>query len=226
MLSIIWSFISQQSLTCSVVLCRCLRCIECHSTLLPGSYKLGSNSGALVCTHHVTRHASDNQNGRPDLTKRPVVVQSARIGCSTVLHTSPSERDQTKTTSPESQTNDTNKPANDSVTVTAVTPNEADSLEKAKDMDGSGETETPRSSSPPNPFDESDEEEKNEEDTNTPAKLTTNGDLPSTPVTHHEGASRPVPAPRRVSEPTPPPRPAPRVRLLRTADGRCLLTAE
>lgn len=91
-------------------------------------------------------------------------------------------------------------------------------------MDGSGETEeAPRSSSPPNPFDESDEEEEEvvekEEDTNTPAKLTTNGDLPSTPVSHHEGASRPVPAPRRVPEPTPPPRPAPRVRLPRTTDG-------
>lgn len=113
-------------------------------------------------------------------------------------------------------------PTNDSVTVTAVTTNEGDTSGKAKDMDGSEETEEkPRSSPPPNPFDESDEEEEEEkeEDTQTPAKLTTNGDLPSTPVTHLEGASRPVPAPRRVSEPTPPPRPAPRVRLLRTADG-------
>lgn len=150
-------------------------------------------------------------------------IQSARIGRTTIPHTSPSEREQTMRTSPVSQTNDTDKPTNDSVTVTAITPNKADSLEKAKDMDGSGETEeTPRSSSPPNPFDESDEEE----DTKTTAKSTTNGDLPSTPVTHHEDASRPVPAPRRVSEPTAPPRPAPRVRLLRTADGQYLLAAE
>ncbi|XP_073331842.1 MICAL-like protein 1 isoform X2 [Pagrus major] len=201
----------------------CFRCIECHSTLLPGSYKLVSNSGALVCTHHLARHASANQNGRPDLSKRPVGFQSARIGRSPIPHASPSDSDQAKTPSPVSQTNDTDMPTNDSVTVTAVTTNEADASEKAKDMDGSGETEEiPRSSPPPNPFDESDEEEEEEEkeeDTKTPAKLTTNGDLPSTPVTHLEGASRPVPAPRRVSEPTPPPRPAPRVRLLRTADG-------
>lgn len=113
-------------------------------------------------------------------------------------------------------------PTGDSVTVTAVT-SKADSLEKAKDLDGSVETkEIPRSSSPPNPFDESEEEEEEEEkeeDTKTPAKSTTNGELPSTPLSHQEGANRPVPAPRRVSEPTPPPRPAPRVRLLRTADG-------
>lgn len=114
-------------------------------------------------------------------------------------------------------------PTKDSVTVVAVATNNADSLEKAKEMDGSGETEEiPRSSSPPNPFDESDEEEEEgekEEETKTPAKLTTNGDLPSTPVSNQEGASRPVPAPRRVPEPTPPPRPAPRVRLPRTGDG-------
>ncbi|XP_036954293.1 MICAL-like protein 1 isoform X1 [Acanthopagrus latus] len=200
----------------------CFRCIECHSTLLPGSYKLESISGALVCTHHLARHASANQNGRPDLSKRPVGFQSTRIGRSPVPHASPSDSDQAKTPSPVSQTNDTDMPTNDSVTVTTTTTNEADTSGKAKDMDGSGETEEkPRSSPPPNPFDESDEEEEEEkeEDTQTPAKLTTNGDLPSTPVTHLEGASRPVPAPRRVSEPTPPPRPAPRVRLLRTADG-------
>lgn len=124
------------------------------------------------------------------------------------------------TPSPVSQ-NSADMPTSDSVTVTAVPTNKADSLDKAKDTDGSEKTEeVPRSSSPPNPFDESDEEiEEKEKDTVTTAKLTTNGDLPSTPVTHHEGASRPVPAPRRVSEPTPPPRPAPRVRLLRAADG-------
>lgn len=88
-------------------------------------------------------------------------------------------------------------------------------------MDGGGEEEAmPRSSSPPNPFDESDDEEvEREEDAKTPAKLTINGDLPSTPLRHNDVASRPVPAPRRVAEPTPPPRPAPRVRLPRAADG-------
>lgn len=201
----------------------CFRCVECHSTLLPGSYKLGSNSGALVCTHHLTRNTSANQNGRQDLCERPEVVQSARIGRSTTPHTLPPERDQTHTSAPASQTHDINMPTAESVTVTAVTTNKADSLERAKDLDDSGETkELQRSSSPPNPFDESEEEEEEEEkeeDTKTPAKLTTNGELASTPVSHQEGASRPVPAPRRVSESTPPPRPAPRVRLLRTADG-------
>ncbi|XP_034390099.1 MICAL-like protein 1 isoform X2 [Cyclopterus lumpus] len=198
----------------------CFRCTECHSTLLPGSYKLGNNSGALVCTHHLARHALANQNGRLDFSKKPVVGQSARIGRSTIPHTSPSEKDRAKTPPPVSQTNETDMPTNDCATVTAVTTNAADSLEKAKVMDGSGEEEgIPRPSSPPNPFDESDEEEvEREEDTKTPAK-TINGDLPSTPISHNEGASRPVPAPRRVSEPTPPPRPAPRVRLPRTADG-------
>ncbi|XP_022611372.1 MICAL-like protein 1 isoform X1 [Seriola dumerili] len=200
----------------------CFRCTECHSTLLPGSYKLGSDTGALVCTHHLARHALANQNGRPDLSKRPVAVQSARIGRSTTPHTSPSERDEAKTPSPVGRTNDTDMPANDSVSVTPVPTSKADSLETLKEMDGSGVTEEmPRSSSPPNPFDESDEEEEGEKekDTQTPDKHTANGDLPSAPVTHHEGASRPVPAPRRVSEPTPPPRPAPRVRLPRTTDG-------
>ncbi|XP_070712605.1 MICAL-like protein 1 isoform X2 [Pempheris klunzingeri] len=201
----------------------CFRCIECHSTLLPGSYKLGSDSGALVCTHHLARHAS--QNGRPDLSERPLVVQSVRIGRSTIPHSPPSERDRAKTPSPVPLANETDMPTSDSVSVTAVTTNKADSLEKAKEIDGSGETEeTPRSASPPNPFDESDEEEEEEEEekeehSKTPAKLTTNGDLPSTPVSHQEAATRPVPAPRRVSEPTPPPRPAPRARLPRTGDG-------
>ena len=210
-------FISRQSLTHCVVPCHCLRCIECHSTLLPGSYKLGSNSGALVCTHHVTRSALANQNGRPNLAKGSVVVQSARIGRSAIPHSVSSERDQTKTS-----TNDANEPANDSATAPAVTPNTADTSETAKDMGNSGDAEEMLHSSPPNPFDESDEEEeKKENDSETAATPTTNGDLPSTPVSHHEGASRPVPAPRRVSDPTPPPRPAPRVRLLRAADGQC-----
>lgn len=148
-------------------------------------------------------------------------VQSSRIGRSTIPYASASERDQSKTPSPVCQTNYTDTPTNDSVTVAAVETNQTDSLEKANKMDGETE-EIPRSSSPPNPFDESDEEEEEgekEEDTKTPAKKTTNGDLASTLVTHHEGASRPVPAPRRVSEPAPPPRPAPRVRLPRTGDG-------
>ncbi|KAM7418624.1 hypothetical protein PAMA_015976 [Pampus argenteus] len=198
----------------------CFRCTECRSTLLPGSYKLGSNSGALVCTHHLTRHALANQNGRPDLSNRPAVVESTGIDRSIAPHTT--ESDQAKT-----EANDTDMPTNGSVTVTPVTTNKADSLENTKEMEESGETEEkPRSSSPPNPFDESDEEDEGvkEEDTQTPDKHKANGDIPSTPVSHHEGASRPVPAPRRVSEPAPPPRPSPRVKLPRTTDS--LITGE
>lgn len=203
----------------------CVRCRECHSTLLPGSYKLESDSGSLVCKHHLARHALTSQNGRPDLTKKPVEVQSARIGPGSIPHTLPSERDQAETSSLMSQTNDTS--TSDSVTTTPVKTNEADSLEKAKQLEDP--EEKPCSSSPPNPFDESDgeEEKEEEEDIQTPAKCTANGDLPKTPDSSHQGASRPVPAPRRVTEPTPPPRPAPRVRLPHTSDGlivgMCLL---
>ncbi|XP_072240520.1 MICAL-like protein 1 isoform X3 [Leuresthes tenuis] len=196
----------------------CFRCTECRSTLLPGSYK-GSDSGALVCTHHLSRHASANQNGRPDLSKKPVAVQSARTGRSTVHHTVPSERDQAKTPSPVGRAN-TGMPDSDSVTAAPVIIIKEESLDQEKETEGSEETgDKSCPSSPPNPFDESDEEE--EEETHTPAKCTSNGDLPSTPDSHVEEASRPVPvpAPRRVSEPTPPPRPVPRVRLPRTTNG-------
>ncbi|XP_067354200.1 MICAL-like protein 1 isoform X2 [Channa argus] len=197
----------------------CFRCTECHSTLLPGSYKLGVDSGSLVCTHHFTRPALASQNGRPDLSKKPVFAQSARMGLSTIPHSPPSERTQTETLSVVSPTNDI--PTSNSVTPHLVTTDKAES-DKSKEIDGHESEEKTHSSSPPNPFDESDEEEEQaekEEDSQTPAKSTANGDLPCTPDTHHEGTSRPVPAPRRVSEPTTPPRPAPRVRLTRTADG-------
>ncbi|KAM3623085.1 uncharacterized protein V6R79_006674 [Siganus canaliculatus] len=193
----------------------CFRCIECHSTLLPGSYKSGSNSGGLVCTHHLSRHT--NQNGRPDLSKKPAAAQSVRIGRSTIPCASP---DEAQTASPRSQTNDTDTPPDDSAAAAAAAAVAAHET-TPEDRDGAEETvEKARSSSPPNPFDESDEEEEEEEeDTKTPAEVTENGDLPSTPLNHHEGASRPVPAPRRASEAVPPPRPTPRIRLLRTADG-------
>lgn len=199
----------EQIFNCLFDLCHCLRCTECHSTLLPGSYKLESNSGVLVCTHHATKHTSANQNGRPDLTKAD---QSARIGRSTVPRASlPSQ--EAETLPSDSQPI---KPGNDGdVAVPAVSPNEADSAQK--DAEGDGEKrEAPRPSTPPNPFDESDEGEKEEDD----SKPTANCVGPSTPV--DQGVARPVPAPRRVSEPTPPPRPAPRIRLLRPADGQWL----
>lgn len=175
--------------------------------MLPGSYKLESSSGVLVCTHHVTKQMSAHPNARPDLSKGPTAVQSARIGRSTVVHASLSEREAEMVS-----------PGGDSVTVPAVGPN--DEAPAGKSAEASGEKEeAPRPSTPPNPFDESDEEEEKEEDDSG----STANSLSSTPAGHHQGATRPVPAPRRVSEPTPPPRPAPRVRLLRAADGQWFL---
>lgn len=195
-----------------------LRCTECHRTLLPGSYKLESDSGALVCAHHLSRNALSNQNGQPNLSKRPASGQSARTGHSTVPHTATSDGSQAKT--PVQETNDTDVPADDSVTVAPVTTRN-EGLEKTNEDGTSEAEEKPRSATPPNPFDESDDEEeegeKEEEETQTPAKHTANGDLPSTP--HVEVTGRPVPAPRRVSDPIPPPRPVPRARLSRTADS-------
>lgn len=158
---------------------------------------------------------SVNHNIGPDLSKGP----TARIGRSTVPRASLSERE-TEIISPGGEL-DNAKADNDSVTVPAVSPNEEDSAEKSTEGNGEKE-ETPRSSTPPNPFDESDEGEKEEDDSKSPDNC-----LSSTPVGHHQGMTRPVPvpAPRRVSEPTPPPppRPAPRVRLLRAADGQWFL---
>lgn len=187
----------------------CFRCTECHSTLLPGSYKLLSSSGSLVCTHHISRHALSCQNGRPDLSKKPelskkpVIVESARIGRSPVPYSVPLKVEETEDLSSNEQT------TKDAIVVTPVVANEADSVEKSDDV---------RSSTPPNPFDESDEEEEEEdevkeEQSEVPAGPKINGDVPSEPVEQPESVSRPVPAPRRVSEPMPPPRPAPRVRL-------------
>lgn len=180
--------------------------------MLPGSYKLESSSGVLVCTHHVTKHSSANHNGRPDLTKGPSAVQTARVGRSTGPRAPLSERETALV--PSDGQPDNVKPDHDSVTAPAVGPNEAEPAED--DGGGHGEKEeTPRSVSPPNPFDESDEGEQEEDDSKSTASC-----LPSTPVDQQQGLARPVPAPRRVSEPTPPPRPAPRVRLLRPADGQ------
>lgn len=200
-----------------LILCLRPRCSECHSTLLPGSYKLESSSGVLVCTHHVAKHTSANHNGRPDLSKGPPAVQSARIGRSPVPRASLPDRETEVV--PSDRQPDNVEPANDSVSVPVVSPNEAEPAEK--DGEGNGEKEgTPRPVSPPNPFDESDEGEQEED--NSAANC-----LPPAPVDQQPGVARPVPAPRRVSEPTPPPRPAPRVRLLRPADGewslRCSL---
>ncbi|XP_012725669.2 MICAL-like protein 1 isoform X1 [Fundulus heteroclitus] len=187
----------------------CFRCTECRSTLLPGSYK-GNESGALVCTRHLSRHTSANQNGRPDLSKKPEQLRSARTGRSAALQPVLPERDETKSPSP---SRSTNTPADDSASAPAAMTTTEESLDQDKE-------EEARPSSPPNPFDESDEEEdegEKEEEGQTVA--TSNGDLPPASDGKAAEVSRPVPAPRRVSEAAPPPRPAPRVRPPGTANS-------
>ncbi|RVE75708.1 hypothetical protein OJAV_G00001410 [Oryzias javanicus] len=163
----------------------CFRCTKCHSTLLPGSYKFGTDLGALVCSHHLSKQTTPSQNG-----------------------TSSKEQDETRPSEEQSQ-----KPVRAALAEAEEKPTEAHSHREP-------EEEKSRPSSPPNPFDESDEEETQsatEEEPHTPVHSMTNGDDPSTPENPLERSSRPVPAPRRLSEAAPPPRPAPRARLSQRA---------
>ncbi|XP_034043941.1 MICAL-like protein 1 [Thalassophryne amazonica] len=187
----------------------CFRCTECRSTLLPGSYKLTNGSGALICTHHLTQHALADQNGRPDLSKDPAVVQSARVGRSTVHQPSIPGGDQAGSL------------ANEADTPSGVIAPPSPTVNSLEILEEPAERElTP---SPPNPFDESDEDEEAKYgDTEHPVKHVANGVAPPEHLEHHE--SRPVPAPRRVSEPTPPPRPAPRTRPFRITDRLLVVT--
>nr|XP_015826517.2 MICAL-like protein 1 [Nothobranchius furzeri] len=177
----------------------CFRCTECRSTLLPGSYK-GSDSGGLVCRHHFARHASANQNGRPDLTKTLVSGRPA----SPVHHTMSSEGDQRQAPSINQTSSGITSSDSDSTT-------NRDLRDEAKEMNGSKETED--NSPPPNPFDDSEGEDDDEEETPT-KPMSSEGPPPSDGVVKE--APRPVPAPRRVSDHLPLPRPVPRVRLSRT----------
>ncbi|KAJ3614983.1 hypothetical protein NHX12_018552 [Muraenolepis orangiensis] len=120
----------------------CFRCRECSSTLLPGSYRTGKESGSLICTHHFTRPALANQNGRPDLSKSPVEVQSARIGRSPSHQDPPSVSDQ--------EINSVvyrDELTSDSLTDDTPAATQSDSLIIVEEP-----------STPPNPFDESDDD--------------------------------------------------------------------
>ncbi|KAK0155156.1 MICAL-like protein 1 [Merluccius polli] len=198
----------------------CFRCRECCSTLLPGSYKMGKESGSLICTHHFTRPALANQNGRPDLSNRPAEVQSARIGRSPSHQAPPPESDQKMTAPPVVVTVDQNALTSNSLTEdTPVSTTQSDCLIIEEEP-----------SAPPNPFDESDDDGEEEETVNkgekeeiqAPAKETSNdacnADNSPAPVSYLGGITRPVPAPRKVPEATPPPRPAPRARPHHTPD--------
>ncbi|XP_028829239.1 MICAL-like protein 1 [Denticeps clupeoides] len=174
----------------------CFRCTQCSSTLLPGSYKPGSDPGSLVCTHHFAR--SSSSSGQPDLAKKPVL--SARI-LPKLPDTPPNGKDLDITPSSQNEAFPQTPPSDSA--------SKSDSLEK-DDRNGDGSASSaPLVSTPPNPFDESDEEEK-EEDPLRPSVDTMNGHLPQTPLGSSEGGPKPVPAPRRIVEPSPPPRPTPR----------------
>ena len=205
-----------------------LRCRECSSTLLPGSYKMGKDSGSLICTHHFNRPALANQNGRPDLSQRPAEARSARIGRSPSRQEDPPPESERETAAPPAVASPyqnelpSDCPSEDTPTPATAAQSDALIIE---------EEET---SVPPNPFGDSDDEEEEEEEEvakneeekekeiQTPAKETSNDvchdDKPAAPVGHPGGVPRPVPAPRRVPEATPPPRPAPRARPQPTPD--------
>ncbi|XP_042581683.1 MICAL-like protein 1 isoform X1 [Cyprinus carpio] len=186
----------------------CFRCRECSRTLLPGSYKFTEDPGSLVCTHHFTRSASDaNQNCHSDLSDKLAKLTS----------TSPEDPNNRSLESKASHSN------------AEITPErkeeEIPEIDKASSKlpDSRSEVETehraPCSSSPPNPFDESEEEDQDTQQDHKPAAGGANGDEPTTSVKSTAAEGRPVPAPRRVFEPTPAPRPVPRPRPPRPSES-------
>uniref|UniRef100_A0A4W4FLB1 MICAL-like 1a n=1 Tax=Electrophorus electricus TaxID=8005 RepID=A0A4W4FLB1_ELEEL len=192
----------------------CFRCKECSSTLLPGSYKLVGDAGSLVCTHHFARTSSSSQNGRPDSSK-----QLSPVASHSVPKTPPSGGRLENALPGYSDTNKLNIPSG----------NKTKPLEDEREQDekgGVGKAERVedalkgetrfRPSSPPNPFDESDEEEEAEpelkEEQPKPAPVVANNALPLDPEASIRVENRPVPAPRRVYDPSPPVRPVPRTR--------------
>lgn len=193
-------------------LCLNFRCMECSSTLLPGSYKHVGDAGSLVCTHHFTRISSNSQNGRPDLSKQ----LSKPLSSNSSPESTPSGGGLDKA-SPE------HSDANEHITPSDNLPR-THSLERETRHDEKGVKEIreefedgvkvqiePCPPSPPNPFGEFDEELKEEEQPK-PATDVTNGLLFVTSKKSTAGENRPVPAPRKVSDPSPSVRPVPRPR--------------
>ncbi|XP_062853886.1 MICAL-like protein 1 [Trichomycterus rosablanca] len=177
----------------------CFRCRDCSSTLLPGSYKLVENSGSLVCTHHFARTSSLSQNGRPDLSghfsstvptsgpEAPPCGESLEVAQAECL-TPPDSSPKTNSLDGEDEQNSKARAAQDKV------------------EDGSIEETEARTSSPPNPFDEEEEEQLQ------PSAEVANVTLSVTPAKSEKEGSRPIPAPRKVSDPSISARPVPRPR--------------
>ncbi|XP_018617622.2 MICAL-like protein 1 isoform X1 [Scleropages formosus] len=208
----------------------CFRCRECSSTLLPGSYKAGSEAGSLVCTHHFAKSTSTNHIGRPDLSR--VTGPMVRLGGGPIeMETPPILREREEAPLPEGTSEE------ESVVPSSTGKSESLENENGKDESRDGEEEegvedeskrvngsqgvavNANQSRPPNPFEDSEEEEAEEEGTTKPLKDSAGGELPSAPAGHVGDACRPVPAPRRVSDPSTTPRPVPRVRPPRVVDG-------
>lgn len=211
----------------------CFRCRECCSTLLPGSYKAGSEAGSLVCTHHFAKTFSANQNGRPDLSRLtgPMVVQGDRLATRPEAPPTTAQEATPDSSPGEGSVSDSLGKEDGEEGVTAVG-KESEDMDRERDEstereDGNGgegenqEEEEP--ASPPNPFDESGEEEEEKEEVKS-AEGTANGGPPLTLLGQVGGAGRPVPAPRRMIDPSPhpPPRPVPRARPPRVTDSFAL----
>ncbi|KAK3557049.1 hypothetical protein QTP70_024256 [Hemibagrus guttatus] len=190
----------------------CFRCRECSSTLLPGSYKLVGDSGSLVCTHHFTRISSNSQNGRPDLSK-----QLSPLSSNSSPESTPSGGSLEKALPECSDANEHINPSDDLPKTHSLEREPSQNEKGGKEIreefeDGVKVQIEPCPPSPPNPFEESDEEELKEEAQPKPATEVTNGVLPVTSTRSTAGEDRPVPAPRKVSDSSPSVRPVPRPR--------------
>ncbi|XP_067315482.1 MICAL-like protein 1 isoform X2 [Pseudorasbora parva] len=180
----------------------CFRCRECSRTLLPGSYKFTEDPGSLVCTHHFTRSVSNNKNGHSDTSNRLVTLNS------TSPNDSHSESLESKAL--HSDVEITPEKIKEEKEISEI----EEAVREQPDSRSNIEIEhsEPRSSSPPNPFDESEEEDQDTQQDDQKLANVANGDVPTTKVKGTAAEGRPVPAPRRVFEPTPAPRPIPRLR--------------
>ncbi|CAM4622962.1 unnamed protein product [Leuciscus chuanchicus] len=183
----------------------CFRCRECSRTLLPGSYKFTEDPGSLVCTHHVARSVSTNKNGNSDTSNRLVTLTS----------TSPKDLHCKSLESKASHSDVEITPVREEKEISEI----EEAVREQPDSRSNVEIE-PHSASPPNPFDESEEEDQDtqQEDQKLSAYVA-NGDGPTTKVKGTAAEGRPVPAPRRVFEPTPAPRPIPRLRPPRPSES-------
>ncbi|XP_026068427.1 MICAL-like protein 1 isoform X1 [Carassius auratus] len=186
----------------------CFRCRECSRTLLPGSYKFTEDPGSLVCTHHFSRSAI-NQNGRSDMSNQLDKLNS----------TSPEDPNNRSLESKASHINAEINPEREEIKeIETASSKKPDSRSKVET-----EHEAPGSSSPPNPFEESEEvDQDTQQEDHKPATDVASGNGPATLVKSTAAEGRPVPAPRRVFEPTPAPRPVPRPRPPRPSESPIL----